>query len=240
MVKSADPHVYIELVRHARAFLMGVLAEDAIALRPNRPRARGPLTPLAEKVYRTLIFHFENVLTGLCFPSIATLAKTAGCADNSVKRFLPALYEAEYLIWRKGKRKRIRTRAGWRVVRDSNRYRILCPRRYLAALRRALLKATGGRYGHVVAAVVARFTPPSEEAKEAAKVIETLAQDLRPSPNRAAPPPAPTQDTDPPSQGPPVPQGSVEMAGVQVEDPALGSVLARLWAGLEQRERSER
>lgn len=234
MTKSPEL-TYPDVVRIARAFLMIVMAEDAIALRPNRPRARSPLTSLAEKVFRILMFHFEDVLTGLCFPSIATLAKAAGCSDSSVKRFLPALYEAEFLTWRKGKRKRVKTRKGWRVVRSSNRYRILCPRRHLAALRRWLIKACGGRHIPLIEKVIARLTPPTEEAKAAEKIIETLTADLRPGASRSTP----VSEPEHPARSPPGAAGPIEVGGIQVEDPGLGSVLSKLWAGLEKREQSE-
>lgn len=235
MSQRADPAAtaYVDLVRLAHAFIMRAMAEDAIALRPDRPRVRSPLTPLAEKIFRVLIFHFENLLTGLCFPSLATIAKASGCADSSVKRLLPALFQTEYLRWRPGKRKRVRTRAGWRVVRGSNHYQPLCPRRHLAALRRALIKASGGRFGYLIQAVVSRFTPPTEEARATEKIVVALAEDLRPSSTRTV---SPTQSTDPPSQAPPAPQGSVEIGGVRVDDPKLGSVLSGLWAALEKRE----
>src|SRR5512143_2984955 len=83
---SEQPELtYPDIVRFARVFLMTVLVTDAIALRPDKPRARGPITPLAEKLFRILLFEFENVLTGLCNPSLATIRMTAGCAESSVK-----------------------------------------------------------------------------------------------------------------------------------------------------------
>lgn len=225
-----------DMVRHARAFLLMAMVADAIALRPDRPRARGPLTPLAEKIFRVLVFHFENVLTGLCSPSIATIAKTAGCADSSVKLLLVALCRTEYVTWKKGKRKRVLTRKGWRVVRASNRYRITCPFAHLEALRRLLIKVYGGRHGPLIQAVVTRFTPPSEEAKAVTQIVDTLATDLRPSPARTTQTDTSTQDTDPPSQAPPEAAEGLEIGGVRVDDPKLGSVLQGLWTALEKRE----
>lgn len=237
MVASAESSL-ADLMHPARAFILSALERDAVALRPKRPRIRAPITPLAQVIFRILIFCFENVATGLCNPAIATIARTVGCAESSVKLLLPALSRTGYLTWTRGKRKRMRTRAGWRVVRSSNRYRITCPHRHLAALRRALIKATGGRGGPLIQEVVARVTPPSEEAKATATLVDALAADLRPSAARTAQT-APQRDTDPPSQAPPVPTERMEISGTKVDDPMLGNALARLSAALEASERRE-
>lgn len=233
MTKPAEL-TYPDIVRLTRAFIMQSLLIDAVALRPEKPRVRGPLPPLADRVFRVLLFQFENVLTGLCMPSIATIAASAGCVESSVKRHLRALAETEYLTWRHGKRKRVWTRKGWRVVRSSNRYRLLCPRRHLDALRRTLVNACKGRHGPLIQAVIARFSPPTEEQKEAEKIVATLAADMRPSAARTSPAPEPENPTKLPSPS----SGPVEVAGVRVEDPQLGSVLAKLWAAMEKREQT--
>lgn len=217
-----------DIVRYIRAFILMSIAADAVALRPDIPRVRGPLTPLAQTIFRTLVCCFENVLTGLCMPSIATIAATSGGSQSQVKVLLGALYRTEFLSWKPGKRKRVLTRKGWRVVRASNRYRILCPLRHIAALRRRLIKAYGGRCGPLIQKLIARYTPPTEEAKATAAIVETLAADLRPHASRTAPATEPTSS-------PPVPDGAVEIAGIRVEDPKLGSVLAGLWAAMEKR-----
>ncbi|HMB05987.1 MAG TPA: hypothetical protein VKP69_19920 [Isosphaeraceae bacterium] len=219
-----------DIVRYIRAFILTFLAADALALRPDRPRARGPLTPLAEKIFRTLIFSFENILTGLCMPSLATLAGTSGGSQSQVKVLLVALYQTEYLSWKHGKRKRVWTKKGWRIVRSSNRYQIFCPRRHLADLRRALLKAFGGKGGPLIQKLIARYTPPTEEAKAATEIVETLAADLRPHPARMS-----TTTPAAPSR-PPAAEGPVEVGGMTINDPKLGSVLAGLWAAMEKQE----
>jgi hypothetical protein len=161
-------------------------------------------------------------------PSIATIAAKSGGSQSAVKRLLAALYRAEYLSWKHGKRKRVMTRKGWRVVRSSNRYRILCPTRHIAALRRMLMKAYGGKYAPLIQKLIARYTPPTEEAKATEEIVETLAADLRPNPSRTAP----VAESTP---SPPATEGAVEVGGIRVEDPKLGSVLSGLWAALQKR-----
>ncbi len=227
-----------EMERHIRAFLMSCLEEDAIELRPGKPRLRGPIPPTGEKVFRILLFTFENVQTGLCNPSIKIVGRAVGCSESSVKRLLKGLRYAEFLHWKTGgqKRKRIWTGKRWRVVRATNEYQFLCPRRHLAALRRFLTRIYRGRHTSLIQAMVSRHTPPSEEKKEAVKIVETLAADLRPGPPRTEHTASPIQDSDPPSQAPPEPPGGVEMAGVRVGCPRLANALSGLWRALEKRE----
>lgn len=231
MPQQPEP-TFADMVRFTRAFILSVLLADSIALRPDRPRVRGPITPLAEKIFRVLMFEFENVLTGLCFPSIAVIAKTAGGSESQTKELLKALQRTEFLTWRHGQRKRVLTRKGWRVVRSSNRYRLLCPRRHLNALRRHLIQRMGGKLGTAMQALIARYTPPTKEQKATAEIVQTLADDLRPSASRADT----TTGSDPPPRAPPTTEGAVDVGGVRVEDPKLGSVLAGLWAALEKQE----
>lgn len=230
MTTHSEPQIP-DIIRHIRAFIMVSIAADAVALRPDIPRVRGPLPPLARDIFRTLVFGFENILTGLCVPSLATIAGTSGCSQSSVKRLLVALYQTEYLSWKHGKRKRVWTKKGWRIVRSSNRYQIFCPRRHLAALRRALLKAFGGKGGPLIQKLIARYTPPTEEAKAATEMVETLAADLRPHPARTSA----TEEPPTPSR-PPTAEGPVEVGGMTINDPKLGSVLAGLWAAMEKQE----
>src|SRR5512135_3353414 len=179
MAAKPDPTLP-EIVRFIRAFIMMMLEADVVALRPDIPRVRGPLTPTAQAIFRALMFSFENVVSGLCMPSIALIAGKAGCSQSQTKVLLIALYETEYLTWRHGKRKRIQTKKGWRVVRSSNRYQIFCPRRHLAALRRTLIQSFGGKCGPLIQKLVARYTPPTEEQKATAEIVGTLAADMRP------------------------------------------------------------
>lgn len=230
MTASPEPSA-ADIVRYIRVFIVMSLEADAVALKPDSPRVRSPITPLAQAIFRALIFHFENVLTGLCMPSIATIAAKSGGSQSAVKRLLAALYRAEYLSWKHGKRKRVMTRKGWRVVRSSNRYRILCPTRHIAALRRMLMKAYGGKYAPLIQKLIARYTPPTEEAKATAGIVEALAADLRSGSARTESTAEPTQ----PSRSPPTAEGAVEVGGVTVEDPKLGSVLSGLWAALQKR-----
>ncbi len=246
--------ILAEIVRAGRAFTLRRAEMDAITLRPKKPRVRGPLTSGAKDVLRTLTFQFANALTGLCHPSLATLAAATGCSKSSVKRHLPSLREAEYVEWRPGPWKRVLTRKGFRKVRSSNRYHLTCPNRYLSELHAFLTRVFRGRHGHLIKLVVSWFTPQNKEAKkdandeakadvkEAATIVETLARDLKPGATRTVSSPAPTgrpvsptMVSDPPSQGPPRPETSAEIGGVQVADPKLASVLATLWTGLEQR-----
>lgn len=231
MAANSEPTIP-DIVRYIRAFILMSLAEDAVALRPDRPRVRGPLTPTAQIIFKTLVCCFENVITGLCMPSIATIAGTAGCSQSSVKDLLGALYRTEYLTWKHGKRKRVMTRKGWRVVRSSNRYRIFCPTRHISALRRMLIKAFGGKCGPLIQKLIARYTPPTEEAKATTEIVEALAADLRPSSARTSA----AAEPNPPSRIPTPAQGPVEVGGITVDDPKLGNVLAGLWAAMERRE----
>lgn len=222
--------IYIELIRAARAFILEALLLDSKSARSGSPRVRKPLTPTAKEIFRTLVFHFENLLTGLCNPAIATLALEAGCSQTSVTDLLKALKKQEYVTWRRGKRKRMRTRAGWRVVRSSNLYKILCPTKHLNALRRRLIQASGGKFGPIIQAIIHRFTPPSEEAEKTTKIIESLAADMRFTPKRTIP------ETAPASQSPLSKDGPVEVAGIRIEDPKLGGILAEIWKKMERQE----
>src|SRR5512135_1316352 len=208
-----------EIIRSIRSFIMMMLEADTIALRPDIPRVRGPLTPTAERIFRTLMFTFENVVSGLCMPSIALLARTAGRSQSQTKVLLIALYEAEYLTWRHGKRKRVWTKKGWRVVRSSNQYRLFCPRRHLEALRRTLIQSFGGKCGPLIQKLVARYTPPTEEQKATAEIVGTLAADLRHGAARTGVTPQEAPSPKPSTTS----EGSVEVAGIRVADPKLGS-----------------
>src|SRR5512135_2584462 len=217
---TANPEPTLpEIVRFIRAFIMMKLVADAVDLRPGIPRIRGPLTPTAQAIFRTLLFSFENVISGLCMPSLAVIARQAGCARSSVSVLLVALSGAEYLTWKHGKRKRVMTRKGWRVVRSSNRYRLFCPRRHLTALRRELIKAFGGKCGRLIQKLVARYTPPTEEQKATAEIVGTLAADLRHGAARTGVTPQEAPSPKPSTTS----EGSVEVAGIRVADPKLGS-----------------
>lgn len=228
-----------DFVRTARAFTLNALEEDTVKLRPPKPRIRAPITPTAQTIYRALVFHFENAETGECFPSLRTIANRSGSSTASVTRLLPELRRCEYLHWRKGKRRLVMTRKGRRFVRGTNEYRLTCPKRHLANLRRALIRFGRGQQTRLLQIALNRFTPPTEEEKEATQIITALAKDLRPGSARTDHTASPTRDSDPPSQGPPASQGGVEIAGVQVDDPKLASVLQGLWTAMEKRERRD-
>lgn len=210
---------------------MESLEADSIALRPDRSRVRKPLTPLAQRLFRALLFTFEDLLTGLCFPSIATIAAAAGCADSSVKDLLKALRQTGYLTWEPGRRQRVMTRKGWRWVRSSNCYRLLCPHRHLNSLRRELLRATGGKFGHTVHNLLVRYTPPARAEKPSADPLQDPVDDLPPDPPQTGP----TPESAHPSRAPPETEGAAEASLSRIKDPKLASVLAGLWDALEQR-----
>src|SRR5512144_2941666 len=168
-VSNTTNSILTEIVRAARAFILRRVERDAIELRPDNPRVRGPLTSVAKDVLRTMTFQFANILTGLCHPSLATIAAATGCSESSVKRHLPSLREAGYVEWRPGPRKRVLTRKGWREVRSSNRYHLTCPEQYLSELHAWLTRIFRNRHGHLIKLVVNRFTPHSREAKEETK-----------------------------------------------------------------------
>lgn len=221
----------VEYNRKVRYYIFLALAKDVKALRPDRPRIRTPITHQCEAVFETLIFAFQNAESLFCNPSISSIADTTGCCERSVQRHLNALRQTEFLSWRHGKRKRVRTRKGDRIVCSSNEYRIFCPRRHLKAVRCQLIRASGGKNGPEIQAALCRFTPPTEEARACAEVVQSMAADLHPR----APRPVHPAGHDPPVQTPPgAKEGELtEVAGMRVCDPR--GALARLWDALERR-----
>jgi hypothetical protein len=69
--------------RNAKARLM-TLAR-ALMRRREKGKAYGPVTAKALAVLEALLWGFHNARTGLCFPSLASLAERAECARSTVR-----------------------------------------------------------------------------------------------------------------------------------------------------------
>jgi hypothetical protein len=108
----------------------------ALSHRTAKGKHYGVLTAKALDVLRVLLWQFHNARTGLCFPSLATIADAAGCCEATVTSSLKALEAAALLTWC-NRLKRVRERVAGlfggdnagrvRVVRTSNGYRFNDP-----------------------------------------------------------------------------------------------------------------
>jgi AraC-like DNA-binding protein len=115
--------------RNAKARLM-TLAR-ALMRRREKGKAYGPVTAKALAVLEALLWGFHNAKTGLCFPSLASLAERAGCARSTVQKALDALETLGLLSWvHRLVRRREHGPEGWRwrVLRTSNGYQLTDPR----------------------------------------------------------------------------------------------------------------
>lgn len=72
-------------------------------------------------VFETLLYGFHNAVSGHCFPSYETLAKSAGCARSTIALAVQLLEASGLLTWH-NRISRIRTQGLIRVVRTSNAY----------------------------------------------------------------------------------------------------------------------
>jgi AraC-like DNA-binding protein len=99
--------------RNAKARLM-TLAR-ALMRRREKGKAYGPVTAKALAVLEALLWGFHNAKTGLCFPSLASLAERAGCARSTVQKALDALETFGLLVVvHRLVRRREHGPAGWR------------------------------------------------------------------------------------------------------------------------------
>jgi AraC-like DNA-binding protein len=97
-----------------------------------------PFTRRTEKgnVLEVLLWGFHNARSGLCFPSLATIAQRAACAPSTVCEALKALEATGVLSW-VNRIARIRERCEdlfgnlgtrWRIIRTSNAYHFHDPK----------------------------------------------------------------------------------------------------------------
>jgi hypothetical protein len=93
-------------------------------------RHYGVLTAKFVEVLRALLWDFHNRHSGVCFPSLATIAEAAGCSRATAATAIKAL-EGEGLLTWTHRIKRVRERCAdllgddgwrWRVLRTSNSY----------------------------------------------------------------------------------------------------------------------
>jgi hypothetical protein len=107
----------------------------SLTRRTAKGKAYGAITAKALAVLEALLFGFHNAKSGLCFPSLETIAEKAGCARSTVAEAIKALEDAGLLTW-VNRIDRIRECAPdlfgqwatrWRVIRRSNGYRFNDP-----------------------------------------------------------------------------------------------------------------
>ena len=94
---------------------------------PRRASINGLLTAKYLDVLEALLWGFHNARSGLCFPSLATIAKAAACAPSTVAEAIKALEAVGILSW-VNRIVRIRERCEdlfgnmgtrWRIIRTS-------------------------------------------------------------------------------------------------------------------------
>jgi DNA-binding MarR family transcriptional regulator len=125
---TLEPVKFRPLDRNQRARL--IFLAERLDANTHKPKQHGGcLKRTGLQVLRVLLFHFHNVASGRCDPSLDTLAAAAGMARSTVVDALKRLEEAGIL-------ERIR-RARWirqagrkRCVQWSNAYRLNVPTRY--------------------------------------------------------------------------------------------------------------
>ena|SRR5689334_8394517 len=96
------------------------------AMRADRIAAIFVLTAIDELVWRTLYYTFMDHKKGDCWPSLATLAKHAGCSRRTACTSIKRLRKAGWLRWQ---RRWARFKRG-RFCQMSNEYELKIPRRW--------------------------------------------------------------------------------------------------------------
>jgi AraC-like DNA-binding protein len=116
------------LDRNAKTRIMHMAR--CLSRRTEKGRAYGRLTAKFVEVLRVLLWTFHNRHSGICFPSLATIAEAAGCSRATVATAIKAL-EGEGIITWVNRIRRVRESCPdllgtdgwrWRVVRTSNGY----------------------------------------------------------------------------------------------------------------------
>jgi DNA-binding MarR family transcriptional regulator len=125
---TLDPVKYRPLTREQRARL-SFLAEKFDANTKEPGKHGGCLKRTGLQVLRILLFHFHNVASGRCDPSLDTIAKAAGMARSTVAAALNRL-EAAGIIERIRRARWIRVNGRKRCVQWSNAYLLNVPACY--------------------------------------------------------------------------------------------------------------
>ncbi len=87
----------------------------------------GLVTPKMLAVLEALVWRFHNARTGLCFPSIKTLAEAARCSPTTVQEALRRLEELGLISWVHRLRRVTDNLGRNRPVRTSNGYQLHPP-----------------------------------------------------------------------------------------------------------------
>ena len=121
------------LDRNAKARIMAYARP--FTRRTEKGKHYGLLTAKYLDVLEALLWGFHNARSGLCFPSLATIAKAADCAVSTVAEAIKALEAVGILSW-VNRIARIRERCEdlfgnrgtrWRIIRISNAYHFRDP-----------------------------------------------------------------------------------------------------------------
>ena len=75
---ALDPNAKVRIMHWARC----------LSRRTEKGRHYGRLTAKFLDVLRALLWDFHNARTGVCFPSLATIAEAAGCSRAPPSRLL--------------------------------------------------------------------------------------------------------------------------------------------------------
>src|SRR5271165_4717769 len=71
----------------------------ALKQRTEKGKHYGPLTAKCLDVLEALLWGFHNARSGLCFPSLESIAEKAKCARSTVAEAIKALEDAGLLSW---------------------------------------------------------------------------------------------------------------------------------------------
>ena len=110
------------LDRNAKARVMAYAR--SFTRRTEKGKHYGQLTAKCLDVLQALLWGFHNARSGLCFPSLATIAEAAGCAPSTVAEAIKALEAVGILSW-VNRIVRIRERCEGRY--SKNRGSLPCP-----------------------------------------------------------------------------------------------------------------
>ncbi len=105
-----------------------IMARARLLMQKTQPgRAYGLVTPKMLAVLEALVWRFHNARTGLCFPSIKTLAAVVKCSPTTVQEALRRLEELGLISWVHRLRRVIDNLGRRRPVRASNGYQLHPP-----------------------------------------------------------------------------------------------------------------
>ena len=112
------------LARNAKLRIMALAR--VLMRRTAKGKHYGAITAKHYMVLQRLLWDFHNAATGLCFPSLDTIAEKVGCCRRTVADAIKALEKAGLLTW-VNRIKRVYMDGRWRVLRTSNGYRFNPP-----------------------------------------------------------------------------------------------------------------